>query len=159
MGVKGRNAGSSTPTNMGNICTADNQGDNKLRDIQPNVTSPVSGYSQDPVSGPTPPAPVTGHDLIQTTKPISRREDDEKFVLPISLAVQCLTTIFNAFDKNGDGVLDVSEVKGLMQAFQPDDHSKHISKKQKKKGVKPHKLKVTENQVNKLFANLDADGD
>merc|ERR1711907_543709 len=85
-------------------------------------------------------------------------QKEEKFVLSDGLQRECLDVIFRAFDMDGNGHLDLKEAKALMEAFQPDDKTAHISKKQRKKGVKSKKLKATENQVSKLFTALDADG-
>ena len=43
------------------------------------------------------------------------------------------------------------------QEFQPDDKTKHLSKRDKKKGKQQPKLKVTSTQMARAFEHMDAD--
>ena len=49
------------------------------------------------------------------------------------------------------------ELRGLAQSFQPDDNQAHLSKSQKKKGMKQKTLKLTETQLDNLIGAIDAD--
>jgi len=98
-------------------------------------------------------ASLVNHTPMRVQKP-----KDEEFKLPVTDQVKYLTDVFNAFDADSSGSLDMAEVKALMEAFQPDDKTVHLSKSQKRKGKSQPRLKVQQNQVNKLMDHLDKDG-
>jgi len=89
---------------------------------------------------------------------VAKEEVPEEYHLPEQQAAVFLQTIFEAFDTDKSGDLDLAEVKGLMQAFQPDDDTKHLSKKDRRHHKSQPRRKATQGQVDALFKVLDADG-
>lgn len=70
-----------------------------------------------------------------------------------------LHSLFEHWDVDNSGGLDKDEIKSLMAVFQPDDTTKRLSKKQKKKGRQQAKLKVSEAQLQRTFKLFDANKD
>lgn len=70
-----------------------------------------------------------------------------------------LKALFDHWDVDSSGGLDKDEMRALMMVFQPDDTTKHRSKKDKKSGKKQAQLKVTEAQLEKTLSFFDADTD
>ena len=68
-----------------------------------------------------------------------------------------MTADANPRDVDSSGGLDKDEMKALMMTFQPDDTTKHLSKKDRKSGKKQAQLKVTEAQLEKTLSFFDAD--
>jgi Ca2+-binding EF-hand superfamily protein len=134
------------------------------------ATTPAAA-SEPPVAPKALPAPTTTaaqrQEAVETLQaPVQTsvakkpaQAEDKLYKLSLQATARYLKIIFDAFDPDHSGNLDAQEVKALMQAFQPDDHSKHLSKKQRKKHVAQPKLQATQAQVEGLFATMDRDGD
>jgi len=83
----------------------------------------------------------------------------EEFKLPPSLKNKMMRQLFEACDVSNTGFLDVTECKALAKAFQPDDYTQHLSKKDKKRGKEQPQLKVTLSQLSELIESMDRNSD
>jgi len=65
--------------------------------------------------------------------------------------------LYTAWTGGHEGHLTRKTLRGLAQAFQPDDKTKRLSRSDKKKGMKQKTMKVTDTQLDNLVRAIDAD--